>query len=145
MTVPKLDARIPFLHNLGAELIECGKGRAVLTLEVQPHHHNSKAVAHGGVLMTLLDAALAIAGRSAHNDDFNAPGGAVTVEMKTSFLMPATGHLTIEGRCVHKAITLLFCEGEVRDASNRVVARASGTFKYVVPRPAQPHPSGLDA
>jgi acyl-coenzyme A thioesterase PaaI-like protein len=35
---------------------------------------------------------------------------------------------------VHKATSLMFCEGEARDEQGRLVARANGTFKLWVPR-----------
>jgi len=91
-------------------------------------------VAHGGVLMTVLDAAMAIAGRAAHTDDYDAPVNTITVEMKTSFVRPGAGRLAVRAECVHKAATLMFCEGEVRDEQGGLVARGNGTFKLWVPR-----------
>jgi len=131
----KFPLTIPFLHHLGAEITEYGGGRCTLALELEPRHLNSWDVAHGGVIMTLLDAALAIAGKSAFTDDYGAPGGMLTVEMKTMFLRPGTaGRIVAHGQCVHKATKLAFCEGEVCDAAGKTIARASGTFKYWTPR-----------
>ncbi len=39
---------------------------------------------HGGAVMTLLDVAMAVAARSARKES-----GVVTIEMKTSFMLPA--------------------------------------------------------
>lgn len=134
--------RIPFLDHLGVEVLAFGQGRAELAIEVQPHLCNSMQVAHGGVVMTVLDAALAIAGRAAHTDDYDAPLNTITIEMKTSFLRPGAGRLTIRAECVHKAVSLMFCEGEARDANGHLVARASGTFKLWTSRPGSaPKPS----
>ena len=55
---------IPFVKELGVEFVSAASGRAVLALALAPRHLNSWAVAHGGVLMTLLDVAMAVAGRS---------------------------------------------------------------------------------
>ena len=126
--------RIPFLDHLGVELVAFGQGRAELAITVRPELCNSMQVAHGGVLMTVLDAALAIAGRASHTDDYDAPVNTITVEMKTSFIRPGAGRLTVRAECVHKASTLMFCEGEARDDQGRLVARANGTFKLWIPR-----------
>ena len=126
--------RIPFLDHLGVELVSFGQGRAELAIVVRPELCNSMQVAHGGVLMTVLDAALAIAGRAAHTDDYDAPVNTITVEMKTTFVRPGGGRLVVRAECVHKATSLMFCEGEARDEQGRLVARANGTFKLWVPR-----------
>jgi uncharacterized protein (TIGR00369 family) len=126
--------RIPFLDHLGVEVIAFGQGRSELAVTVRPELCNSMKVAHGGVLMTVLDAAMAIAGRAAHTDDYDAPVNTITVEMKTSFVRPGAGRLAVRAECVHKAATLMFCEGEVRDEQGGLVARGNGTFKLWVPR-----------
>ena len=126
--------RIPFLDHLGVQTVSFGQGRCELSVEVHPHMCNSMQVAHGGVVMTVLDAALAIAGRAAHTDDYDAPVNTITVEMKTSFIRPGAGRLSVRAECVHKATSLMFCEGEARDEQGRLVARANGTFKLWVPR-----------
>ncbi|HYF58690.1 MAG TPA: PaaI family thioesterase [Burkholderiaceae bacterium] len=127
--------RIPFLDHLGVELVAFGQGRAELAIQVRPELCNSMRVAHGGVLMTVLDACLAISGRAAHTDDYDAPINTITVEMKTSFVRPGAGRILVRGECVHKATSLMFCEGEARDEAGRLVARANGTFKLWRPKP----------
>jgi acyl-CoA thioesterase len=59
--------------------------------------------------------------------------------MKTSFVQPgfAGSRLTASGYAFHRSSTLAFCEGEVRDATGRLIARSMGTFKYVRQRPAE--------
>jgi uncharacterized protein (TIGR00369 family) len=120
---------IPFVKDLGIEFISAEDGRAVIALDLAPRHLNSWSVAHGGVLMTLLDVAMAVAGRSL---DPRA-GGGVTVEMKTNFLQPANAgtRLIASGHAYHRAGTMAFCDGEVRDTDGRLIARAMGTFKYL--------------
>ena len=120
---------IPFTRDLGVEFISADNGRALLALDLAPRHLNSWSVAHGGVLMTLLDVAMAVAGRSLDPT----AGGGVTVEMKTSFLQPANAgtRLIVSGHVYHRSSALAFCDGEVRDTEQRLIAKAMGTFKYL--------------
>jgi uncharacterized protein (TIGR00369 family) len=115
---------IPFATHLGIQLKEQGGGRTVLTLELRPELMNSFQSAHGGVIMTLLDIAMA---RAACTLDDRAVG-AITVEMKTSFIGACKGAITAEGTCLHLGSSVAFCEGEIRDAAGKLVAKASGTF-----------------
>jgi acyl-CoA thioesterase len=120
---------IPFIKDLGVEFVSADNGRAVVALDLAPRHLNSWSVAHGGVLMTLLDVAMAVAGRSLDP----AAGGGVTLEMKTSFLQPANAGTRViaSAQAFHRTNTLAFCEGEVRDTDQRLIAKAMGTFKYL--------------
>jgi len=132
-----LPASIPFVERLGLALEHCADGEAHVGLTLEASHMNSFEVAHGGVLMTMLDVALALAARSRFNARAE-PGhevGMVTIEMKTSFMQPGRGRLVARGTCVHASLQLAFCEGELRDAGGELVARASGTFKAVRQRP----------
>jgi uncharacterized protein (TIGR00369 family) len=120
---------IPFLHDLGVEFLGMANGEAQVALNLAPRHMNSWQVAHGGVIMTLLDVVMAMAGRSLDPD---ARGG-VTVEMKTSFVQPggsAGGRIVAKGKAFHRSATLCFCDGEAWNG-NQLVAKAMGTFKYL--------------
>jgi acyl-CoA thioesterase len=120
---------VPFIKELGVEFISAADGRSVVALNLEPWHLNSWSVAHGGVLMSLLDVAMAVAGRSLNTS----AGGGITVEMKTSFLQPAAAgsRLIVSGHAYHRSKTMAFCEGEVRDIDDRLIAKAMGTFKYL--------------
>jgi uncharacterized protein (TIGR00369 family) len=124
---------IPFVNDLGIELVSAEKGRAVLALDLLPRHLNGWAVAHGGVIMTMLDVAMAAAGRSL---DPAAVAG-VTIEMKTSFVQPGNAGTRIiaSAAAFHRASTMAFCDGEVRDTHERLIAKAIGTFKFLTQRP----------
>ncbi len=129
---------IPFLKLLGMRCLKVADGEGVVELALDAQHMNSWEMAHGGVTMTMLDVAMAMAGRSADTHG----RGVVTIEMKTAFMQPGRGTLTASARCVHQSTTMAFCEGEVRDADDKLVARGSGTFKFVkrMPAPRKPEP-----
>ena len=99
-----------------------------VALALTERHLNSWSVAHGGVLMTMLDVAMAVAGRSLDPD----AGAGVTVEMKTSFVQPANARtrLIASAHAFHRSSTMAFCDGEIRDTAGRLIAKAMGTFKY---------------
>lgn len=116
---------IPFLDLLGVQAEHVQQGRAVVSLDVRHELTNSWEVAHGGVVVALLDVSMAVAARSANDH----AGGVVTVEMSVNFMQTAAGRLTAEGRVLRNGRSLVFCEGEVRDEGGRLVAKAIGTFK----------------
>ena len=122
---------IPFVERLGLELHRFDGGQAELRLDLDTAHLNSWQVAHGGVLMTLLDVAMAHAARSVHAKEQGHGPGVVTVEMKTSFMRPAEGRLVARGSLLHRSATMAFCEGSVFDAQQQLCAHATGTFKYL--------------
>jgi uncharacterized protein (TIGR00369 family) len=124
---PNLLLRVPFLTHLGVQIEEMEPGRALLSLDPRPEHYNSWGGVHGGVIMTLLDVCMAVAGRA--HDPANLSG--VTVDMSVSFILPGKGRQLTEGRVVAQTRTLWRCEAEVRNASDKsLVARAIGTFKF---------------
>lgn len=127
----KFPLRIPFVEQLGLELHALGDGESELQVQVRPDHLNSWAVAHGGVLMTLLDVAMATAARSIHKDQTDMGPGVVTIEMKTAFMQPAQGRIVARGKLLHRSATMAFCEAQVIDASGKLCAHATGTFKYL--------------
>jgi uncharacterized protein (TIGR00369 family) len=121
-----MTAEYPFVTHLGIQRRMSESGLSEVVLAPLPEHLNSFGVVHGGVLMTLLDVAMAAAARS-----LQAGMGVVTIEMKTSFLRPARGPLSSAGRVLQRGATLCFTEASISDQAGRVCARASGTFKYV--------------
>ena len=125
---------IPFLAFLGVQAEEVEHGRAVLHLKQQPHHQNSLEMAHGGVVMTMLDVAMARAARTLIRADRGEGSTVITIEMKTTFMQPGRGALRAEGRVLQRTSSMAFCEADLYDEGARLVARASGTFKYLKQR-----------
>lgn len=136
-TTLKFPLRIPFVEQLGFELHRFGQGQAEVQLDLAAAHLNARDVAHGGVLMTLLDVAMANAARSARMSEPGGDPGIVTVEMKTSFMRPGVGRLRAMGRLLHGSAALSFCEGSVFDADEHLCAHATGTFKHLRQLPSK--------
>lgn len=142
----KFPVRIPFVESLGFELLRFEGGESEIALDLRDELCNSWSVAHGGVMMTLLDVAMAHAARSAgvSNDTARSSGqsgatgsqGVVTVEMKTSFMRPGIGRLVARGKLLQRTTTLAFCEASLFDAHGQLIAHATGTFKHLTGLPA---------
>mgnify|MGYP006209799669 CR=1 FL=1 len=69
MTKLAFPVHIPFVEELGLELWGFHDGKAELRVDLAAAHLNSWEVAHGGVLMTLLDVAMAHAARSVNRGE----------------------------------------------------------------------------
>lgn len=130
--VPPL-SRSPFVAQLGCHLDHLQRGRAELSLQVREGvHTNLFGVAHGGVLMTLLDVVMAYAARSLSDEvQDGEPIGVVTVDLSTQFLRPGEGLLQAVGEVLRREDRLVYCDGRVLNERGQVCAKASGTFKYM--------------
>ena len=116
------------MRLLGGTQVPAPEGRARIHL---PHLRedllNQLPAAHGGVLMTLLDAVMSRAAGALPS----APSKtAVTVEMSTRFHRPGQGELLAEGWVVQASRSLCSCAGQITDANGTLVATSQGTFKY---------------
>lgn len=131
-------AQIPFLRHLGALWRDLGPGRAELVLDQQPHHSNSLDMAHGGVVMTLLDVAMARAGSTLADVSRGERSTLITIEMKTTFMAPAIGKIRAEGKVLRRTASMAFCEADLYDCHGHLAARATGTFKYLKERRQTP-------
>ena len=128
MSPPASLDRIPFLRLLGMTQDDAPPGQSRLHLPVlREEHCNLLAAAHGGVVMTLLDVAMA---RAAISAEAAPTGTVVTVEMSTRFLKPARGALVATGRTISVGRSLCTCEARLHQLDGTHVASAMGTFKY---------------
>ena len=118
---------VPFIEHIGIVNKGVEDGVAVSEVELVRHHMNRLDTAHGGVIATLLDNAMVSAGRAVAGPEARL----ATIEMKLSFMRAGRGTLRCTARCVHSTSRLAFCEGEVRDASGKLIATASSTLQYV--------------
>jgi uncharacterized protein (TIGR00369 family) len=125
-----LDMYIPFAERLGVRLVHRDVGDVRLELDLNEDHMNSWQMAHGGVIMSMFDIAMAMSAKTL--DD--ASSDAATVELKTNFLKAATGRITARARAQRAGRSLIFVEGEMRNEPQELLARATGTFKLRYPR-----------
>jgi uncharacterized protein (TIGR00369 family) len=91
---------------------------------------------HGGVSMTLLDVAMGHAARSPRDGGTPDQRGVVTIEMKTSFMRPGIGRLLAKAKVLHQTNSFAFCDGSIYADDGKLVAHATGTFKFLKALPA---------
>ena len=115
---------IPFLDHLGVVPEYAKDGKSRITLDLRPEYTNSFQVAHGGLIMTLLDFAMAAAARSAAKH----PLGVITIDMTTSFLRPTVGKIVVEGIVLKAGKTVNYCEAVVLNAAGEITPKSTGTF-----------------
>lgn len=122
-----LFAAVPFTRLLGVRREFSEGGRARFTVEARPELGNVIGTVHGGVLLTLLDVAMASAAVS--HRDFTCT--AVSLNIDSSFLAPARGELTADGEVLENEGDIALCRATVSDTGGRVVAQGLGSFRYV--------------
>ena len=124
----------PLQQLLGYRLVEWEPGRAVIAYEVAKDHLNRTNRLHGGILATLCDTAGGYAGVFCET-----PGerrATVTLSLTVNFVAAVSGgRLTAEGRKRGGGRTIFFSDIELRDEEGRLVATATGTFRYVSAAP----------
>lgn len=117
---------VPFTAHLGIRIDSAEDGQARLSMDLAPHLLNNHGAGHGGVLMTLLDVAMANAALS----KIDYAREVVTVDMHVGFMAATSGRLVATGRTVGGGRSICFCEARAEDAEGRLVAQAMGTFRY---------------
>ncbi len=124
------DMYIPYAEKLGEHSVHRSVGDVGLELDLVDDHMNSWQMAHGGVIMSMLDIVM---GMSAKTLDA-ASSGAATVELKTNFLKVAIGRVVARGLAQRAGRSLVFVEGELRNDVQILLARATGSFKLRYPQ-----------
>jgi uncharacterized protein (TIGR00369 family) len=105
-------------------------GRSSIRLDVKPHHGNRMGIAHGGIILTLLDVACGMSG-------IHRPPGApkrlcVTISLTANFIA-ATKSPVIHGfgELTSERKTLFYASGRLTDDDGVLLATATGVYKYL--------------
>lgn len=123
----------PFARWMGIELGGLDDGEGVLKLSLQPHHLNPSGIVHGGIIASMVDAAIGLALRT----KIGMEATHVTVQLNVTYIRAVRGGtLTAHGTCVHAGGRMGYGEATLTDADDRILARATATFMVV---------SGMDA
>jgi len=115
---------IPFWDYIGIEETLLEKGYAELKITIQPQLLQGRTV-HGGVIATLIDAAVGSAVRSSLSEAESAS----TVELKVNYTRPGIGdYLVAKSTLSHRGTTLAVGEVKIEDSSGKLVALGSATY-----------------
>lgn len=120
--------RAAFADYLHVRLESARAGEALVSLELRPELLGKDGNAHAGVVMTLLENAMAHAAlsRLPHEREV------VTVDMRVGFMQGAQGRLVAIGHSVGGGKSICFCEARLMDETGEVRSQAMGTFRYLV-------------
>lgn len=104
----------------------------VIELSLESHHMNQFGFVHGGVLFTMLDAAMSRACFNALSEERKA---GVTLEMKINYLKSVwEGSLTVYGKLVNLTRRTAYVEGHILNEEGELVAKATGSMYLPDPR-----------
>jgi len=121
---------VPFARLLGIEVDSVEPGHAVLSMKLRHEHMRNNAIAHGGVIATLIDSAMAIAIMALLEENQRT----VTVDLTIHYLRPLTeGVAKSAARVVRAGRRVIVVSAEVLDDHDRLVATAVSTYLRLTP------------
>jgi uncharacterized protein (TIGR00369 family) len=122
---------------LGWKLLTLDPAHGAIRVEFAavPDFTNLIGTIQGGIITAMLDDAMGPVATAFLGGHHMAP----TVELKTSFMRPATvGSVFVEAKVVHRGHDILFLEGAARDEEDKLIATATATARiYDWPKPRQ--------
>jgi uncharacterized protein (TIGR00369 family) len=128
MTEIKDDA--PYHALLGLQLQDWQDGYARVTCEIGQQHTNRSGIAHGGVILSMIDQTAAYSGLWC-----SVPGNvrkAVTIDLDCRFTgqVQQGGQLVAEARIATRGRNIFFVRTEVKDAKGTLVAFGASTHRW---------------
>ena len=116
---------VPFAKLLGIEIDSVEPGHAVLSMKLRHEHMRNNAIAHGGVIATLIDSAMAIAIMALLEENERT----VTVDLTIHYLRPVPeGSAKASARVVRAGRRVVTVSAELFDAEGKLAATAISTY-----------------
>jgi uncharacterized protein (TIGR00369 family) len=114
------------VEPVGLSLVEASEGRLVASWTPPPALANPLGIVHGGYLCLVCDDAAGLAAATL-GDRFRPQ---LTLDLHVEFVRPAMTGATyrVEGTVAHGGRSRTVADAEVRDAQNRLLCRAHGSF-----------------
>jgi uncharacterized protein (TIGR00369 family) len=117
----------PFARHVGIEIDTLDADRARLRLPFTDAVATMGDLVHGGAVTTLVDTAAMAAAWC--TDDVPGELRGTTVGLSVDFVAAGRGALVAEARVLRRGRSLCFCDVEVFDDDERLVAKALVTYK----------------
>jgi len=116
---------VPFAKLLGIEVDSVEPGHAVLSMMLRHEHMRNNGIAHGGVIATLIDSAMAIAIMALLDENEHT----VTVDLTIHYLRPVPeGSAKASARVVRAGRRVVTVSAELFDAEGKLAATAISTY-----------------
>ena len=116
---------VPFARLLGIEVDSVEPGHAVLSMKLRHEHMRNNAIAHGGVIATLIDSAMAIAIMALLEENEHT----VTVDLTIHYLRPVPeGSAKASARVVRAGRRVVTVSAELFDGEGKLAATAISTY-----------------
>jgi len=116
---------VPFAKLLGIEVDSVESGHAVLSMKLRHEHMRNNAIAHGGVIATLIDSAMAIAIMALLEENERT----VTVDLTIHYLRPVPeGSAKASARVVRAGRRVVTVSAELFDGEGKLAATAISTY-----------------
>jgi uncharacterized protein (TIGR00369 family) len=124
-----------YWRHLGIEVEDAGEGWIRLRLRIRDELRNGAgAPLHGGVLSSLIDAAVGGALGTVHEANQGGVGQA-TLDLNITYIGAAReGAIIAEGRIIRKGGTIAFGEADIRSEAGDLLARGRVTYMLLRPR-----------
>lgn len=126
----------PYLTHIGPLWVKIGEDAATLLLRAEHCHTNANGTVHGGVLMALMDVALALSlDPTLKREDPSSQAHAITMQLSCSMIgAGALGDLLVAQGMLDRATrTMGFASGRIT-AGDRLLMTSTALFK----RPTAP-------
>ena len=119
--------QIPFVVNLGIELIDIERGEATCRLILEEKHFRGGNFLHGGVTASLIDTVTAFAVGSVTGT----PANAVTVDLSVHYLRPIFKEAVAKAKVLRAGKRLLTVSADVFDEKGELAATALTTYSRI--------------
>ena len=123
----------PFFCLMGIDPVSYGNGKAELSMEVRSDMLNGVGWMQGGVYVSLIDEAMALAMMTVIGDD----EGIATVSETTQFIKGVReGRINAKAHVVRAGRKIIFAEGFAfaSGKENEVLARTTASFSRITPK-----------
>ncbi|MGG1674344.1 PaaI family thioesterase [Neobacillus sp. NRS-1170] len=119
-----------FEQYIGTQIKQMEEDNIVLELPITPVLLNYNNTLHGGVYAVILDTVIGMTLRARSEHPL------VTVNLNINYLAPIKEgeKIVATAKILNLGNSILTGEGEVRDISGNILAKAIGTFKMIRPR-----------
>ncbi len=123
-----------FYHELGAELVEYGPNRTVLSLTLEPKHLNNASNLHGGVTASLMDVAMGLCGTFTENHEERRV--AITLSLNVNFSAVAGNGAQVRAvaTCRKAGHKIFMASCDLFDQDDNLLGFGEGVFKKGVLR-----------